>query len=77
MGIESSKRTMHVIEIWNDLRTTIHNKNKGSYGYHISRKMNPKNQTVMWHKTGTVVDFPRSAKNAVHLLLAVLKDAYE
>ncbi len=75
-GIEQAKYTMHVIEFWNDVRTSVENHRKGTYPYRISRKF-VQGQKLTWHKEGFVENFPRAAKNSVHLLLAVLKDAYE
>lgn len=77
MGMEEEKFPMHVIEIWNDLTTTAKNYRYGSYGYRISKKIKLPPMKLYWHKEGRVEDFPRAAKNVVHLLLAVLKDGYE
>jgi len=74
-GMEDAKYTMHVIEIWNDIRETMKNRRYGNYGYRISRKLT--GDKVTWHKEGRIEKFPRAAKNSVHLLLAVLKDGYE
>lgn len=79
-GFEDAKYTMHVIEVWNQIGTTLANRNRGDYGYRISRKLARSvvaGATPSWTRTGTIKDFPRSAKNSVHLLLAVLRDAYE
>lgn len=75
-GVEDRKYNLHVIEIANDALTTIADRNKGSYNYRISRKIMHGGK-IAWHKTGKVLNFPRSQKNSVHLLYAVLKDAYE
>jgi len=75
-GSESAKYKMHVIEIWNDLSTTLRDRKKGSYKYQVSRKIS-ESGTVSWHRSGRVENFPRAAKNSVHLLLAVLKNEYE
>lgn len=74
-GNEENRYTMHVIEVANNLYTSLLDRKQGSYNYKISRKLT--SDKVSWHKTGTVSNFPRSAKNSVHLLLAVLKDAYD
>lgn len=74
-GNEERAYPMHIIEIANDLYTTLLNRRKGSYTYQISKKI--KNQSVVWIKRGRVENFPRADKNSVHLLLAVLKDAYK
>lgn len=75
-GSELRRQRLHVIEIWNDLEDTRKNRRFGSYRYRISRKINPETDRVTWHKEGRITRFPRAAKNSVHLLLAVLKDAY-
>ncbi len=70
--------TLHVIDIYNEVGTTRRTMGQyGDYGYRISRKLingvlPPK---PVWAKTGQIKHFPRSRKNAVHLLAAVLKDA--
>lgn len=81
--------TYHVIEIDNDVETSLKDMRKGSYNYRISRKLNSTQSNLInqsprkwrsrlkppWHKGGKIKNFPRANKNAVHLLAAVLKDA--
>jgi hypothetical protein len=75
-GSELGKRKMHVIDIYNDVAgSVLSGGRKGDYKYKISRKINGKH--VRWQHEGTVRNFPRAQKNAVHLLLRVLKDAYQ
>ena len=74
-GNEHAKFTMHVIEIWNDLvKTRETDGEHGSYRYRISRKI--KGPNPAWQREGHVATFPRKSKNAVHLLKAVLDEAY-
>lgn len=71
-------RPMHVIEIWNTVARTVVSKGRlGDYGYRVSRKITRPDGTPTWHRQGVIERFPRSQKNAVHLLLAVLRHAYE
>ena len=70
-------RVMHVIEIWNSVGKSLANPRYGDYNYRISRKFTKNTVGPSWHRTGSIEDFPRAAKNAVHLLLAVLKNEYE
>lgn len=76
-GIEERKYLMHIIEIWNQVGTSVRTPNFGDYGYRISRKFVGQRKTAPWHRQGEIERFPRAAKNAVHLLLAVLKEEYE
>lgn len=77
LGLEDLKYPMHIIEIWNKVGLTLDNPQRGDYHYRISRKLRLTTKTVTWHKEGVVENFPRAAKNVVHLLLAILKDGYE
>lgn len=75
-GLGEGEYVMHVIEISNDVMTSLVNPRKGSYRYRISRKL-VEGQKLSWSKEGKIHNFPRASKNSVRLLLAVLKDAYE
>lgn len=70
-GDEGRKRTLHVIEIWNDLVGTLRNQKRGNYGYRIG-----KSNRRGWAKQGRIEGFPRMSLNAVRLLQRVLNDAY-
>ena len=70
-------RVMHVIEIYNKVGKSLQNHRYGDYGYRISRKFTRGTREPSWHRSGEIQDFPRAAKNAVHLLLAVLANEYK
>lgn len=75
---------MHVIEIFNEVGTTLTSGGThGDYGYRISRKLSPNFRqapTVTlnagWAKLGSIKNFNRKNRNAVQLLVEVLRDAY-
>lgn len=74
-GDERRAYPMHVIEIWNDLDASVLSGGKyGDYKYRVSRKV--KGRSLSWVRGGVVRGFNRRNLNSVHLLRAVLNDAY-
>jgi hypothetical protein len=68
-GDESKARPLGIMKIWNDVTGT---REKGNYGFRISKCGNAINQT--W-KEGEIKGFPRLRRNVWYLLFRALQNA--